>query len=371
MSDRPAPHQPGPNRRRYATLDAWRGAACLAVVLFHSFGGVSHDPLPAFLEPVHRIADHGWLGLHAFFVLSGYCIFERIRVALRTGESAGEFLLDRARRIFPPYWVALLATIAMNLIASPLNGTTFVGNLPPTAWSWLSNITLTHALFGQGGYILVTWTLTCECAFYLISAVLLRLAAGTKNLDVAFGAGALLCLVPLVLPFLNWTLPLQLWPDFFAGIVISVALGERRWTAFAILAALTVMAFVSSRSTLSHRFAAIFAWVLIGLYSVDGWTSGLVGVRILSWVGMFSYSLYLIHVPLVSRVVNLSRRFIETSSAGFVGVWLMALLVSIAGGWLFWRVVENRVERWRTKLRQPYRRQVSAVISSSAASPLA
>ena len=54
-------------------------------------------------------------------------------------------------------------------------------------------------------------------------------------------------------------------------------------------------------------------------------------------VGLFSYSLYLIHVPLGGRVVNLFRRF-DT-------IWLLpsllGIIASVVGGWAFYRLVER------------------------------
>jgi peptidoglycan/LPS O-acetylase OafA/YrhL len=106
------PTLPGMNasptpRIRYRTLEAWRGVACLAVLLFHSLGPYQHEPFWPALEPVRAVAGHGWTGLHLFFVISGYCIFERLRLALATGETPAEFIVDRAWRILPTYWVVL------------------------------------------------------------------------------------------------------------------------------------------------------------------------------------------------------------------------------------------------------------------------
>ncbi len=43
---------------RYESIDAHRGVACLAVVLFHSLGAFAQVTLWAPLQPVRRVAMH-------------------------------------------------------------------------------------------------------------------------------------------------------------------------------------------------------------------------------------------------------------------------------------------------------------------------
>ena len=78
MAENPLPRNP-----RYESLDAWRGVACLAVVLFHST--VCYVATP---ELEARVRSEGgswadwailatgrlWIGVPLFFVVSGYCI---------------------------------------------------------------------------------------------------------------------------------------------------------------------------------------------------------------------------------------------------------------------------------------------------------
>jgi peptidoglycan/LPS O-acetylase OafA/YrhL len=59
---------------QYRSLDHWRGVAALSVVLFHGFGTTYNRTLSPLAEVLKAIAAHGWLGVHLFFVISGYCI---------------------------------------------------------------------------------------------------------------------------------------------------------------------------------------------------------------------------------------------------------------------------------------------------------
>ena len=70
-------------------------------------------------------------------------------------------------------------------------------------------------------------------------------------------------------------------------------------------------------------------------------------MRALGWLGAFSYSLYLIHLAVLSPFTNLAQRFVPPSRWLFCGVWVVGLLVSTAAGWALYRWVEAPIERWR------------------------
>src|SRR5437879_3595441 len=58
---------------RYESLTAWRGVACLLVVVYHSTRGPLHE-LSGFTAFIFGILGKCWLGVPLFFVISGYCV---------------------------------------------------------------------------------------------------------------------------------------------------------------------------------------------------------------------------------------------------------------------------------------------------------
>jgi peptidoglycan/LPS O-acetylase OafA/YrhL len=70
-------------------------------------------------------------------------------------------------------------------------------------------------------------------------------------------------------------------------------------------------------------------------------------LRVLSWVGAFSYSLYLIHLAVLSPLTNLLRRFMAPTELRFCVAWLGAVALSGLAGWVVYRCVEAPIERWR------------------------
>jgi peptidoglycan/LPS O-acetylase OafA/YrhL len=70
-------------------------------------------------------------------------------------------------------------------------------------------------------------------------------------------------------------------------------------------------------------------------------------MRALGWIGAFSYSLYLIHLAVLSPFTNLVQRFVHPDRLSFCATWLAAVLLSGAAGWALYRWVEAPLERWR------------------------
>jgi peptidoglycan/LPS O-acetylase OafA/YrhL len=83
-------------------------------------------------------------------------------------------------------------------------------------------------------------------------------------------------------------------------------------------------------------------------------------LRILGFLGAISYSLYLLHVPIGGRVVNIGRRFVDGPVHEFF-LSLVALAVSLLVATIFWKYVEEPAKRAskRVVLRAPFSRLAS------------
>ena len=155
-------------RGRSAALDGVRGLAALSVLVYHVWLYTQAHPdatnRTGWLDyPLHELR----LGLVAFFVLSGFLLYRPwLRAAL--GETAtprlGSYLLRRAARVVPAYYLALAGSVALlwNLDAVP-------GVRIPAA----TDIPL-FAVFAENffdGPLMSLdppmWTLSVEVSFYL------------------------------------------------------------------------------------------------------------------------------------------------------------------------------------------------------------
>jgi peptidoglycan/LPS O-acetylase OafA/YrhL len=153
---------------RYHTLDHWRGIACLLVVVSHSTAPSTWRDTIGFFPPLGKI------GVGIFFAISGYCIAAAVDSSRKREYGFGNFMFRRFRRIFPPYWAALLMTFTWKLA---VYGPTSVRL---SAWDYFGNLTLTETWLrivnGDPNVNLLleqAWTLCHEEQFYLICGLLL------------------------------------------------------------------------------------------------------------------------------------------------------------------------------------------------------
>lgn len=341
---------------RSALVGQARGAAALAVLLFHTFGAEAGIAIWPPLEPIRAIADHGWLGVHVFFVLSGYCMGEKLSALHAAGRGAGGFLLDRAWRIYPAFWGAMIFAVALGLASAPFNRSGWSGALPASFATGLAEAALIHPYFGVSGLLLISWTLVCETGFYAVTAVLFRGWRAGMGFGGFLLIGAALSAVAVRVPSDPAWMVLRLWPEYWLGLLAygATAFAWREPTRPRVLCiaglsgASLLTLFAPPGSFVSFHLAAVCTAVaLVGLHRWDGWIAANPATRWLGAVGVWSYSLYLVHAPLVSRWHNLAISFAPAESPRYALLWLVSLALGLAGGWIFYRAVEAPLERLR------------------------
>lgn len=341
---------------QYQTLDHWRVIAALWVMMFHGFGTLYEKTLHPTAEVIKRIAQPGWLGVHLFFVISGYCIAASIYRSLNTGQaSPGLFLVSRAKRLLPVYWLAFLTALIINLLASPFNSSSLGDNLHGPWQSWVGNLFLIQPYIDVPYYVVVYWSLVVEIGFYLIVSGLLLLNQRT-GCKAALSAGLILGLISIFIPSDFGISAIALWSEFLCGVLAFAALlGQHRDNIRLRNASLFILAifFISgswSQFSLDVSrlwFSALFSLILFFAYPLDRKISNISSLNWLRTTGLMSYSLYLLHVPLQGRVVNLSTRFIAGDSPYMFLVQIVGWAVAIAVSYLFFRTVEKPLNDWR------------------------
>ena len=346
--------------RLYA-IEAARGVASGGVLLFHGLAPFSRSDLHPVMRAIQPLVQPGWLGVDIFFVLSGWCIAERLSAARRRNESAGVFLRERVLRIFPTYWAALALTLITRLVAVPINHTTVAHTLPATALGWIGDLLLINPYLDVPSSITVSWTLVFELGFYGIASGVLMLGRRTPPATALVFFGLLLCLWPQLQWHMKLTYVLERWPEFFIGVLgwwcaqantTKVRCG--RASLLGLMLLLTLFAPLGYGAT--GQFVAVGTAAILWIFSTQNRHSVVNQLlRPLGWIGGFSYSLYLIHLAVLSPFLNLSKRFVLPSQPLFCVVWLAAIVLSLAAGWSLHHWVEAPVERWRKHRFAPVR----------------
>jgi peptidoglycan/LPS O-acetylase OafA/YrhL len=315
---------------RNGWLDVARGLAAAAVTLFHF-----NEPIEFENNPYQVAAKYGWLGVISFFVISGFCV----RQAACRSASPGDFFWRRLTRIYPPYLASLVVVGAVCVLRKFWSGSNDVAKWPADWQGWLATITvMTKPATTVKGVNWVYWSLTYEVVFYFVLGLTLWL--GRFATPYLFLIAALSCLPDLAgkpgLFFLSYWwlfgLGIALW-DLVEGkrlqatllLLLSVAAFAVRYAPAEVAtgAAETVEpADPAMRANI--RFgpaeavtAAGTALLIIGSSRFPGWWSA--RLRPLEMVGLWSYSLYLLHVPIGVYVLLRFRR----------GPWLESLTLHI------------------------------------------
>lgn len=160
-------------KSRNLAIDWLRGLASVWVVMFHI-----NEPF-TYVPTLYRwICKCGWLGVPAFFAISGYCI-AMITIKLK---SPWIFLQARLIRILLPYWASIAVVLAVVAARKIITGVNDVTYLPRGFGEVFATLSLTTKPVSNVGAInWVYWTLSYEVAFYLIVAGSLLIAKFTSK----------------------------------------------------------------------------------------------------------------------------------------------------------------------------------------------
>lgn len=356
-------YTPRPDAYQYRTLDHWRGVAALGAMAFHGFGGMRMGQVPphASVAWLKMLSDVGWFGVHLFFVISGYCIAASIYNLSQKGVGPLAFLSDRLLRIYPAYWAACLVSIAVNAVTAPFNHISLNATLPIEWNAAVANFLLIEPYVGlDGTFLLVGWSLVYEVGFYALVAVGFGLYSCGVNVWILGSAAALLTIGGLLGGHSAWLYVLLYWPDFLFGVIVFTVLWARQrsnrgaWLLL-LVPSLLVLQLLGGQDM--DRLKQVlgtgcFALLLIWLHRWDAILAGWRGMRWLAWVGTMSYSLYLVHVPLGSRVINLAGRWIRPDSVWVLPLELVYWMVCLFAAYAFFQLCEKPLNGLRHRIKQ-------------------
>ena len=135
----------------------------LMVVAHHyTFRGyVLEDWSVVRFDSLGSIARYGYLGVDLFFIISGFVIAMSAR-----GRSGTQFLIARARRLYPAFWICMTFTALFTL---EFGGGRFHVSLP----QYLANLTMFSTKLRYAYVDEVYWSLDVEVRFYLLVALVL------------------------------------------------------------------------------------------------------------------------------------------------------------------------------------------------------
>lgn len=304
-------------RNHLPALTGVRFFLALWVILHHLTGkGMMLEPFVQTFPPaIGALIRGGYLAVGTFFVLSGFVL------ARSYGEKSwnpGRLLnygIARIGRIYPGYLLSLLIVspwIYHYLFEAPVDPSrkaALMADYGLVLQGWTGSLGV--------GWNTPAWSLSCEFFFYLCFPVLLMWFGKRTPVRLSIAAG-IAVLFPVALSFFHVPgslKPLYHTADFLAGIVASHVydmLVESGWSfvsriglwiyGIAVSAGALIVAFQGSVKTvldLNNALRPFNFLVLIGLAIGGGLPARILSSRVIKYLGQASYSMYILHVPLL------------------------------------------------------------------------
>jgi len=371
-------------RLRLAYLDGIRGLAALYVVLVHSWDFNPSLQPALFWLPVAKFLRYGIFAVVIFIVLSGYCLMLPI-VRSHKGYFSGGllgFFKRRIRRILPPYFAALLLCVLIGIFTLWLEQT--------TALDWNERLNALNGLFSPHFsfhdvlfYVLLiqnfglhinkingpTWTVAVEWQIYFVFAILL--IPIWRRLGLWYTVAIAFLLGLTVNYLMGDELSFNVCPWFLGLFALGMAAAEINFSQKPSLMQINNSLPWGMLAAIFASLALLTEWLRFGLMrGLAQWivhycvalatacfliycTNFLIKDKALPpvlrqlesrWVvslGVFSYSLYITHAPVVWLVYqflqsqNLSPTMMATK-------WfLIAVPLSLLVAYLFHRAFER------------------------------
>jgi peptidoglycan/LPS O-acetylase OafA/YrhL len=316
----------------------------------------------------------GGIGVTIFFFLSGFLITTLMRIEFdKNGHvNLPHFWLRRIFRIFPPFYLVLLCTALASLAFDP-PGTLYWPAVRAQLLHFTNYWIIWHGYAGQPAGTGVYWSLAVEEHFYLLFPFLY---IGMRRLQLS-SAGQARLLWGICAAVLLWRCVLVFalhaasdrtymgtdtrFDSIMFGCALAVwnnpaldvrALNERRWKYLVVPAALAALIGCllyrapAFRETVRYTLQGVaLTFIFIAAIRFSHWLP----FRFLNWrpiafVGVLSYSLYLLHLAVLFAV----ERNLPMAAPAIQG--LLALGIALILAWIMYVAIEKPAARWRRRL---------------------
>ena len=298
----------------------------------------------------------------AFYLLSGYLMTRGLReIYGYSPRAVGYFLVNRATRLLPLYWIVLFLSAGVLLLAPEAGLALRTAYSVPTHWQdWLRNVFLidlrsTHSVLvpaaaplailfifytamalGLSRYRIAVWfwvTVSAAYTAYLffIDVPFLERYISIGAAVLPFGVGALLAHYPL----LHWR-----WPAWFGVVAVALfvahsVLAQVLWddpfrTGFYMSFVLAILVLLSLRHLDSKRFPL---WLQHIEHECDA----------------LAYPVFLLQWLAALLVVSMG-----VAGPDFANGWLFVTTVTLTDmmAWVSYHHIEQPITSWRKRLRQ-------------------
>lgn len=313
---------------RNKNIDMLRGIAALMAAYFHLSGSSGLS------EQTANTGKYGYLGVEIFFVISGFILPYSMHKRKYELSNFGKFLTKRIIRIDPAYFVTIIISILLTLLARQ----------PLQNWkSMIAHLGYLNEILGYDAASPVFWTLAIEFQFYLLIGLAFRLISSNSNISTLMFLSTVLAM--------SFVLNRAYLPNWFGLFALGILLYRKKLNLIStqcyILSTVALLIFIGFRNGIPEALSGIFALIFIIYFKTN---NKILGIKFVLWLGTISYSLYLIHWHLgrvrlaIFRHVTIIGQY-ESLRLGF------GILFTILSAWCLYIFIERPSQRLSNKIR--------------------
>lgn len=330
------------NAARMPLIDALKAVASQLVLLHHlsSYGPLAEaarDVLPVLMG---WLFDYGRMAVQVFLVIGGFLAARGLSPEGQALQSSPLPLLwKRYQRLAIPF----LAALGLAIAGSALAGLWLDDEAIPdraTFGQWLAHAALLHGILGVESLSAGVWYVAIDFQLFALMALLLWIGQTgriARGLVLGMGCAALFVF--------NRDAGLDNWAIYFFG---SYALGAAAWWAsdrrrlslwLGVIATVTIAALILDFRT---RIAlALVVALMLGFGRRTGWLDRFPDWAPLAFLGRISYSVFLVHFPVLLLVNAVFAHFGFESAAATMTALAITWAASIAAGLAFYHWIES------------------------------
>jgi peptidoglycan/LPS O-acetylase OafA/YrhL len=319
------------------TITFLRGIASLLVCFQHLIGvgnlqGETYLKSDNLLWLLHGF---GYAGVYIFFTISAFIIPYSLYQNQYQIKSFFSYLLKRAIRLDPPYWLRLLSIVLIIMFFPSYK-------VEPDTFDmgrFFAHLFYMNWYFDYEWFSLMYWTLEIEFQFYIVIGLCYNLLTH-KNKNICYFSLIVFLFLTYITP--NSYTVFAYGEIFLVGILAFLYYTKYfTYKEFIIFLVFTTIIALTKQplKTLPPSLLTIICILWLNLDSKIG-----------DFLGKISYSLYLVHAPVGQRLIYQSFTFIQNPVLRTTWV-IFAIFIAILAAYIYYLLIEKPFIKLSKKIR--------------------